>query len=145
MDDETADRIVDKAAYLRGSLEILAEKQSLDRDTYLADRETKDIVERRFETSIQACIDIASLILKAEGESVPTVYADRMRALIDLGVLSSSLGEQMASTAGFHNVLAHQYGTTIDDNLVYDSLQDLARFHEYLTAVREHLSARDAL
>lgn len=51
----------------------------------------------------------------------------------------------MASTAGFRNVLAHQYGTTIDDNLVYDSLQDLARFHEYLTAVREYLSARDVL
>ena len=68
-----------------------------------------------------------------------------MRALVDSEVLSAELGERMAATAGFRNVLAHQYGTTIEDELVYDSLQDLARFHKYLTAVREYLSAQNVL
>lgn len=80
-----------------------------------------------------------------EDEPVPEVYADRMRALVGSGVLSAELGERMAATAGFRNVLAHQYGTSIDDELVYESLQDLARFHEYLTAIREYLSSQNAL
>lgn len=145
IDDETAERIVDKAEYIRDCLEILAQEQSLTKDAYLADRTAQDVVERRFETTIQACIDIASQILTVEDEPVPEVYADRMRALVDSGVLSAELGERMAATAGFRNVLAHQYGTSIDDELVYESLQDLARFHEYLTAIREYLSSQNAL
>lgn len=145
IDDETAERIVDNAEYIRDCLKILVQKQSLTKDAYLADRTAQDVVERRFETTIQACIDIASQILTVEDESVPEVYADRMRALVDSGVLSVELGEQMAATAGFRNILAHRYGTTIDDELVYESLQDLDRFREYLTAVREYLSARNAL
>lgn len=145
IDDETAERIVDKAEYIRDCLEILAQEQSLTREAYLADRQTQDVVERRFETAIQACIDIASQILTAEDEPVPEVYADRMRALVDNGVLSAELGERMAATAGFRNVLAHQYGTTIDDGLVYESLQNFGRFYEYLTAVREYLSTQNSL
>jgi uncharacterized protein YutE (UPF0331/DUF86 family) len=145
IDDETAERIVSKAEYIRDCLEILATKQSLTKDAYLADRETQDVVERRFETTIQACLDIASQILKAEGESIPEVYADRMRALVDSGILSAELGERMAATAGFRNILAHQYGISIDDELVYESLQDLTRFHEYLTAIKEYLSEQNAL
>ena len=145
IDDETAERIVEKAEYIRDCLEILAQEQSLTKDAYLTDRTAQDIVEQRFETTIQACIDIASQILKAEDELIPEVYADRMRALVDSGVLSAKLGEQMAATAAFRNILAHQYGTSIDDELVYESLQDLGRFYEYLTAVREYLSTRNAL
>lgn len=145
MDEETAERVVEKAEYVRDCLEVLAEKRSLDRDVYFADRDAQDVVERRFETAIQACIDIAGLLLKAEGETVPEVYADRMVALVDIGVLSASLGDRMASATGFRNVLAHRYGPDVDDELVYESLQDLDRFHRYLTAVRDHLSACDAL
>lgn len=91
IDDETAERIVEKAEYIRDCLEILAQEQSLTKDAYLTDRTAQDIVEQRFETTIQACIDIASQILKAEDELIPEVYADRMRALVDSGVLSLSL------------------------------------------------------
>ncbi|PSP72979.1 hypothetical protein BRC86_10935 [Halobacteriales archaeon QS_3_64_16] len=53
MDERTAERIVEKAEYLRDSLEILARKQSLNKAAYLADRESRDVVERRFETAIK--------------------------------------------------------------------------------------------
>lgn len=101
IDDETAERIVDKAEYIRDCLEILAQEQSLTKDAYLADRTAQDVVERRFETTIQACIDIASQILTVEDEPVPEVYADRMRALVDSGVLSAELGERMQQQLDF--------------------------------------------
>lgn len=145
MDEETVERIIEKTEYVRDCLEVLTEERPSDEKAYFGDSRTRDIVERRFETAIQACIDIASMILNAENKPVPKVYSDRMEALVDLGVLSSSTGEQMASAAGFRNVLAHRYGADIDNGIVYDNLHDLSRFQEYLIAVGEYLSAKGAL
>ena len=68
-----------------------------------------------------------------------------MHALVDIDVLSPLLGDRMASTVGFRNVLAHRYGPDVDEDVVYENLQDLTRFHEYLTAVHDYLDRRDAL
>lgn len=145
MDELTANRIVEKAEFIEERVQLLSERQSLSEEEYLRDRDAQAIVERRFVTTIQACIDIAGMILKAEGERVPAQSADKLRRLVGTGVLSESLGERMAATAGLRNVLAHQYGTLIDDELVYESLQDLSRFREYLLAVRDYLASHDAL
>lgn len=85
------------------------------------------------------------MIIRADAETVPEAYSERMRRLVTLGVLSESLGEEMASTAGFRNVLAHRYGTDLNDALVYESLQNLSRFYHYLRAVREYLDSQDLL
>jgi uncharacterized protein YutE (UPF0331/DUF86 family) len=56
-------RILDKAEYVEEALTILSEKQALDRTTYQENREQQAIVEREFQTAIEACIDIAGLLL----------------------------------------------------------------------------------
>ena len=58
-------RILDKAEYVEEALTILSEKQALDRETYQRNREQQAIVEREFQTAIEACIDIAGLLLRA--------------------------------------------------------------------------------
>lgn len=126
MDAATADRIVSKAEFVQKRVDDLGQYQSLDEVEYLDDPTVQAVVERRFQTAIQACIDIAGMILRADGETVPEAYSGRMHALVSLGVLSESLGETMASTTGFRNVLAHRYGTDLNDTLVYKSLQDLS-------------------
>lgn len=141
MDEETADRIVSKAEFVQRCVDDLSQYQSLSKAEYLDDPDVQAIVERRFETAIQACIDISGMILRADAGTVPEAYSDRMRALVSLGVLSDSLGETMAATTGFRNVLAHRYGTDLDNELVYMSLQDLSRFYHYLRAVREYLDS----
>lgn len=145
MDEVTADRIVEKAEFIEERVQALSERQSLTEDEYLRDADEQAIVERWFVTAIQACVDVAGMILKAENEQLPQTSADTVRRLTDVGVLSESLDERMAATAGFRNVIAHQYGTRIDDELVYENLQDLSRFREYLVAVRDHLASQDAL
>gem|GEM_PF-4204377 len=46
----------------------------------------------------------------------------------------------MAEAAGFRNVLAHQYGTDINDEDVFNFLQhDLDLFGTYLRQIRAHL------
>ena len=51
----------------------------------------------------------------------------------------------MIATARFRNVLAHTYGDAIDDNVVYDALDNLERYRSFLVAVRQYLDSIGAL
>lgn len=138
--DETEERILDKATYVEKTVSILVRKQTLDKEEYLSDREQRAVVEREFQTAIEACLDIAALLCKELENDVPEVNAEKFGVLEDQGVLSSNTAARMKDAAGFRNVLAHNYGQDIDDELVYQSLQtDLDWFPTFLRDVREYL------
>lgn len=138
--DDVESRIVDKAEYIEEALSVLAAKRSLDEEAYRTDREQRAIVEREFQTAIEACIDIAGLLLRTTNGDTPSTYAERFSALEERGVLSSETSDRMRSAAGFRNVLTHQYGDEIDDALVYEHLQtELEWIVAFLREVRMFL------
>ncbi|MCH7660073.1 MAG: DUF86 domain-containing protein [Euryarchaeota archaeon] len=145
MDDETAERIIEKADFVKECVAILADYQPMGREEYIADQTARDVVERRFVKAIQACIDIAGMILRDEGNAVPDSSAERVRKLTTLGIVPETVGEEIAAAVGFRNVLAHRYDNDIHHEDVYESLQNLARFRRYLVAIRDHLDTRGAL
>jgi len=138
--DDVESRIVDRAEYVEEALSVLADKQTLDEETYRTDREQRAIVEREFQTAIEACIDIAGLLLRTTNGDTPNTYAERFGALEERGVLSPD-SDRMRSAAGFRNVLTHQYGDDIDDALVYEHLQtELEWIVAFLREVRTFLN-----
>lgn len=64
-----------------------------------------------------------------------------MRTLEELGILSASTAEEMAQGARFRNVLAHTYGDIIDHDAVYNALQDLERYRQFVVEVRDYLES----
>lgn len=142
MDDETSSRILDKATYVRDAVTMLAEKRdALTLAEYQSDREQRDVVEREFQTAIEACIDIGEMLLVSREEPIPDTNAEVFERLAETGVLDDETGDRMARAAGLRNVLAHRYGTEIDDTDVFNSLQnDLPVFREFLAAVRDELA-----
>jgi uncharacterized protein YutE (UPF0331/DUF86 family) len=116
--DETEERILDKARYVEETVAILADKRELDEAEYLADRGQRSIVEREFQTAIEACLDIAALLCKELYGGVPEENARKFAVLADHDVLSDETAERMTEAAGFRNVLAHNYGEDIDDEQV---------------------------
>jgi len=144
MDDETETRIVEKAEYVEETVAVLERKQSLTKAQYLADREQRAIVEREFQTAIEACLDIAELLLKTDGTTVPETSAETFARLGERDVRSADTARTMQEAAGFRNVLAHTYGHDIDDKRVYWHPQnDLRWFPVYLGAVRATLYTAD--
>lgn len=140
IDAETETRIVEKAEYIDEAVTVLARKQDLDQEMYLTDREQRAVVEREFQTAIEACLDIAELLITAAGTEVPATNAATFARLGELGVLSADTADTMQDAAGFRNVLAHQYGHDIDDEQVYWHLQeDLGWFATFLREVRTEL------
>jgi uncharacterized protein YutE (UPF0331/DUF86 family) len=138
--EEIEIRILDKVQYVEEALAVLSRKQSLDVKTYRSDREQRAIVEREFQTAIEACIDIAGLLIQASDAEPPETYAERFEVLEERGVLSSETSRRMRKAAGFRNVLTHQYGDEIDDTKVYEHLQtELEWIVAFLREVREFL------
>jgi uncharacterized protein YutE (UPF0331/DUF86 family) len=122
--------------YVRG----LAAKQDCTKVEYRSDRDLCDIVERRFEKAIQACLDTASHIVATEGYREPTDYGDLFRILEEESVLSAELADEMA---GFRNVLAHEYAA-IDDGRVYAHLQDIEQFRRFATEIEQFLNEQES-
>ncbi len=140
-DDETELRIVEKVEYIEQAVTVLSRKQSLELSAYLDDREQQAIVEREFQTALEACIDIAELLLKSQGGTVPATNAEKFARLGQRDILSPDTTRAMQEAARFRNVLAHTYGVDIDNKQIYRHLQsDLHWFPTFLTEVRATLS-----
>jgi uncharacterized protein YutE (UPF0331/DUF86 family) len=84
-DDETEERILDKAGYVEEAVAVLERKRALDEATYLSDREQRAIVEREFQTAIEACLDIASLLCKDLTGGAPEENARKFSVLAERG------------------------------------------------------------
>lgn len=134
------DRVQSKLGRLEEYLQGLDAKQDCSLDEYRQDADRRDIVERRFEKAIQACLDIASHVVSTEGYREPENYGDLFVILGEEGVLSSETAEQMVEMAGFRNVLAHEYANIIDER-VYRHLQDLERFRRFAEEIQQFLDA----
>lgn len=129
-------RILDAVDTIETSLGVLARKATMDRETYLSDPETRDIVERRFVKMTEAAIDIGTVLVKHERGEPPSSNPETMYVLGDRGVLTETTASEMAKAARFRNVLAHTYGNVLDHDVVYNALQDLARYRTFLMEVR---------
>lgn len=139
------DRILTAVETIEESLGVLARKQRVSRTEYGEDSDTRDVVERRFVKMTEAAIDIAEELVKYERGDPPDSNPSSMRELGEIGILSGSVAEEMAQGARFRNVLSHTYGDIIEHDIVYNALQDLERYRQFVRAIREYLDDIGAL
>lgn len=155
-DADRVEGLVRRVEVMADTLQILSRYQRHTFDEYRANRELRDVVERRLEKLTQAAIDIANGVLADRDCTVPQANQDKFRQLGLIGVLSvegidretatldttNSVGgvaEAMAEAAGLRNVLAHEYGDVLDDRMVYRALQDLERYSKFLEELETYL------
>lgn len=138
---EEVNRILEKAEYIEEAVTVLARKQSLDEQLYASDREQRAIVEREFQTAIEACIDIAGIILKASDVEMPATNARRFKELNSKAILTDETAQRMQNAAGFRNILTHNYGNDINNEAVYKHLQnELEWFVLFLREIRSFVA-----
>jgi len=141
--DDIEARILEKASYVEEAISVLASKRKLDKQTYLDDREQRAIVEREYQTAIEACLDIAGLLIRTVDRDAPDTYAERFAILNDADVLSAETSGKMQRAAGFRNILVHQYGNDIDDTEVFEHLQtELTWIVRFLREVKEYMEGK---
>jgi uncharacterized protein YutE (UPF0331/DUF86 family) len=100
-----------------------------------------DGVKYLFLTAIEGCVDVAQHICSSEGFGPPDTNAAAVRELGRRAVLDAQLADSLGRAVGFRNVLVHQY-TTVDDEIVISSLDDLGQLHEFIEQVSRWMTRR---
>lgn len=132
-----------KLGKLETYLQGLEEKRGVSLASYRGDRDLQDIVERRFEKAIQACLDVASHLVAALPTREPSSYRDLFQVLAEEGVLDGDLADTMGEMAGFRNVLAHDYAE-IDHERVHAHLEALEPLRRFARTVHGYVEDADA-
>jgi uncharacterized protein YutE (UPF0331/DUF86 family) len=126
-----------KIAAIRDAAARIREVLPTDRDTFYADRTTREVVLLNLFVAIQECMSLATHWLADDGVDVPPTYADVFRRLGERGVITQDLATRLAAASGFRNLVAHRYGA-LDWTRVYDiateGLVDLLRFCDALAS-----------
>lgn len=121
-------------------LRNLQKYKNISLKDYLNDDITKMVVERLLERITGRMIDINYHILKTEYEIYPEDYYNSFIQIGKKKVITQSLAEEMASSAGLRNALAHEYDS-IDDGMVYKSIKTaLAQTPKYLKVILEFIT-----
>jgi uncharacterized protein YutE (UPF0331/DUF86 family) len=137
IDKEVINRIL---TYLNENLNHLESKKGTTFEEYQKNRDIKAIVERKLETSIQACIDIGNHIISQEHMGIPNDYGEIFIILGQKNVIPQEWVEVLVKMAGFRNVLIHEYRELLDRR-VYNILQSgLKDFYNFSKAIIEYIS-----
>ena len=102
-------------------LEDIISKTSDDLDK---DLDLQLVAERIFEILSQIILDICTHIIAHIRESPPQTYADCMKKLGDLGIISTQTAEKATSLAKMRNIVVLQYGK-INYKLLFEGLCEL--------------------
>ena len=143
---DRANRIADAVESIERDVVRLRELQAVSRKEYGADdaQDLRDAVERKFEKLAEATLDVATQIARQEGLDVPDRRKGRIDAIEDMDLVDADLANRLREAVAFRDVLAHTYGAIVNDDLVYDALQNsLDRYVELVSAVDRYLSDFD--
>jgi uncharacterized protein YutE (UPF0331/DUF86 family) len=123
-----------------GKLEELSRSvQSFDE--YRSSANTKDIVERNLQVALEACLDIAKIVISQKGLSEPKDNQGLFVVLAEANVISEESLKFLVPMAGTRNILVHGYDK-VDDSVIYGVIKKhLGDFYAYLKEVKDNYLA----
>ncbi len=124
---------------LNDSLDHLKSKQGITFAKYKNDKDLQAVIERRLETSIQACIDIGNHIVAQDNLGRPDTYGAIFTLLAEHHIISNELEKTLKKMAGFRNVLIHEYREIIVEKVYQVFNQHLNDFYAFAQAVMKYL------
>ncbi|MFH1847567.1 MAG: DUF86 domain-containing protein [Candidatus Omnitrophota bacterium] len=133
------DVVIAKITNIKKNLDRLSEKQSLDLNVFLEDRDSQDIVLFNIQTAIQGCIDIAAHIISDNDWGVPGSLAGLFDVIRAKGVIKDSTADIMRTMVGFRNLIVHEYAG-LDMDKVYSILKSrLGDFNIFLREISDYI------
>lgn len=90
------------------------------------------IYELNLQRAIQACIDLANVMISKEGLGLPNTYRQSFEILHRHQIVDAALASKLISMVGFRNISVHDYGQIkpeIVRSIVVNHLSDFEVFY----------------
>ena len=96
--------------------------------------------ERLIELLVGTALDINFHFIKVLDLTPPTQYKESFLILGKAGILSASLAQKIANSAGLRNLLIHQYDD-IDLDRLFDGLSEgMKDYEDYIQAIGQYIA-----
>ena len=82
----------------------------------------KDVTERNVHIAIEACLDIAKIIISIDQLDEPSDYKGLFVSIAKAGIIDHEMLDFLIPKAGTRNILVHSYDK-IDDSIIYGILK----------------------
>jgi len=102
------DAVLSKIAIIKRCLETIKRSTDLKPEN-LDDIMTQDVFILNIQRCIQACIDIANIIISLQGWKLPASYKEAFSILAEKKVINKEMAEIMMKMCGFRNIAVHDY------------------------------------
>ena len=132
------DLILRRLALLDTYLAQLGPYRGLDAAAYQQDWKTQRIVERTLHLAIEVCMDVADHLVADRRLRVPDTGAESFEILAEAQLVPGNLGDALARTVGFRNILVHDYARPdpgIVMRVLREDVHDIARFRDAVRAI----------
>ena len=117
------ERILKRLDDLNSYMEEIKESIPKTLEGYTNSRKTRRICERLLQISIEATIDVCSLMNKELKLGAPSDEDDMFNKLKGKKIISTSMQNTLKKMKGFRNILVHRYAE-VDDELVFEFLKN---------------------
>lgn len=115
-DRENLIRYID---FLESELQDYPQFRDIDWTTYQTSRDKRRNVERWIENIVNCSIDVAKVLLAAEGRPVPETYKDILHRMGTIHNFHEKFGRNLSKWAKLRNIITHEY---LD--IKWDSIQN---------------------
>lgn len=103
------------------------------------DLDRQDIIALNLERAVQACVDMAAMIISDSNHPFPKTMADSFKVLHQLRIIDDELSLRMQKAVGFRNIMVHDY-VRIDWNIVWAIIsKNLSDFRSFSKQVAIHI------
>lgn len=133
LDEERKNRYLSKMGY------IIEKMYSLPDSTDALDELGIDGVLYRVQTSIDAAMDMAAMLVRDLGLDVGDDYED-IDILKEKNLIDAELADELKKLNGMRNAIVHKYGT-VDTELILRNIENVkAQLQEFVDIIESELS-----
>ena len=109
-------------------------------DMITGDEDIQDLLDRRMQKAIEACIDIAAHIVAAEKLGQAETSGSLFQLLAKHKIIPNELAQKLEMAVGLRNIIVHEY-TQIDYQLAYSNLEEkLTDLENFARNIKNYLS-----
>lgn len=139
LQQDNIDKIFLRIEALKQYVSVLESLKNITFEELEKDDVKRGAVERYLQLAIEACIDIAELIISDQRFAAPATYREAIIVLGKEKILDEEFARHFSEAAGFRNILIHDY-VKIDYNRLQNYLQNnLSDFHTFIKNILKFL------
>ncbi|MHB1688919.1 MAG: type VII toxin-antitoxin system HepT family RNase toxin [Ignavibacteriaceae bacterium] len=128
------DAVLSKISIIKNCLNTIKKATGLNPEK-LEDFIIQDVFVLNLQRAIQACIDIANIIISKKGLKLPAAYKDSFLILRQNNILDKDLSDKMANMVGVRNIAVHEYQEISVDILKSILNNNLKDFEDYYSLI----------